>query len=170
MMESLKYIYGFIVILVLQLLCSEFINLWPMLYIAVIPLMIILLPFSVSTYVLMICGFAMGLLTDALSDGVPGLNAACCTLLGACKNMITKPMRKYDVQTDQFDMDSGEFRKGKLILLLIICYLVFFIPYVLIDGAGVSGILYIVARIAVNVVVNVIIAYLLIRLWIRRFF
>jgi len=169
-MNWLKYIYGFIVILVLQILCSEFINLWPMLYIAVIPLMIILMPANVSTYVLMLCGFAIGLLTDALSDGILGLNAACCTLLGACKNMITRPMRKYDIQSEDFDMDSGEFRKGKLLVLLIISYLVFFIPYVLIDGAGVSGVLYLVLRIVVNVIVNVAIAYLLTRLWIRRLF
>lgn len=170
MMNWLKYIYAFVVILVLQILCSEFINLWPMLYIAVIPLMVILLPPSVSTYLVMLCGFIIGLLTDALSDGVLGLNAACCTLVGACKNMITKPMLKYDIHSEEFDMESGVFRKGKLILLLFLCYLLFFVPYVLLDGAGASGALFLVIRIVVNIVANVAISYLLTRLWIRRFF
>ena len=169
-MAWLKYIFGFIVILALQLLCCEFINLWPILYIAIIPIMVILLPSSVSTYAIMLCGFAIGLLTDALSDGVLGLNAACCTLVGACKNMITRPMRKYEGLSDEGGAESVEWRSGKLIALLAICYLLFFVPYVLIDGAGAAGFWYLAARIALNVAVNVIIAFLLVRLWIRRFF
>ena len=169
-MAWLKYIFGFIVILALQLLCCEFINLWPILYIAIIPIMVILLPSSVSTYAIMLCGFAIGLLTDALSDGVLGLNAACCTLVGACKNMITRPMRKYEGLSDEGGAESVEWRRGKLSALLAICYLLFFVPYVLIDGAGAAGVWYLVARIALNVVVNVIIAFLLVRLWIKRFF
>lgn len=169
-MAWLKYIYGFIVILVLQLLCCEFVNLWPMLYMALIPIMVILLPSSVSTYAVMLCGFAIGLLTDALADGILGLNAACCTFIGACKNMITRPMMKYQIQGEDSSVEGFEFRKGKLVALLTICYTLFFVPYVLIDGAGVSGVWYLVARIVLNVVVNVIIAFLLIRLWIRRYF
>ena len=169
-MNSLRYAYGFIVILILQLLCCEFITVWPVLYIAVIPLMIVILPSTISTYIVMLLGFAIGLLTDALSDGVLGLNAASCTLAGAFKNMITQPMRRYDIQSDEFNMNSGEFRSGKLVLLLVLVYLLFFTAYVLIDGAGVAGWIYIVLRIIFNVAVNTAIAYLLIKLWIRRFF
>lgn len=169
-MNWAKYIFGFVVILVLQLLASEFINLWPILYIAVIPLLVILLPPDTSTYLVLLCGFAIGLLTDALADGVLGLNAACLTLLAACRNMITRPMRRYDIQTEEMDLSYGEFRPEKLVVLLILSYLVFFVPYVIIDGAGQSGVLYIILRIALNVVVNVVISYLLVRLWIRRFF
>ena len=164
-MNTFKYIFGFVVILILQLLCSEFINLWPILYIAVIPLLVILLPPDISTYLLMLSGFAVGLLTDAL-----GLNAACCTLLAASRNLITRPMRRYDIQTEEMDLNYGEFRPGKLVTLLLASYLVFFIPYVLIDGPMGKGVLYLSLRIILNVAVNVVIAYLLVRLWIRRFF
>jgi len=44
------------------------------------------------------------------------------------------------------------------------------VPYVLLDGAGASGALFLVIRIVVNIVANVAISYLLTRLWIRRFF
>lgn len=169
-MNTFKYIFGFAVILILQLLCSEFINLWPVLYLAVIPLLVILLPPDTNTCILMLCAFAIGLLTDALSDGVLGLNAACCTLLAACRNMITRPMRRYDIQTEEMDLNYGEFRPGKLVMLLVASYLVFFVPYVIIDGPMGKGILYLAFRIILNVVVNSTIAYLLVRLWIRRFF
>ena len=169
-MNTFKYIFGFVVILVLQLLCSDFINLWPILYIAVIPLLVILLPPETNTYLLMLCGFAIGLLTDALSDGILGLNAACCTLLAASRNLITRPMRRYDIQTEEMDLNYGEFRPGKLVMLLLASYLIFFIPYVLIDGPVGKGVLYLSLRIILNVAVNVVIAYLLVRLWIRRFF
>ena len=79
-------------------------------------------------------------------------------------------MRRYDIQSDEFNMNSGEFRSGKLVLLLVLVYLLFFTAYVLIDGAGVAGWIYIVLRIIFNVAVNTAIAYLLIKLWIRRFF
>ena len=169
-MNWAKYIFGFVVILVLQLLASGFINLWPILYIALIPLLVILLPPDTNTYLLMLCGFAIGLLTDVLSDGIPGLNAACCTLLAASRNMITRPMRRYDIQTDEMDLSYSEFRPDKLFMLLLASYLVFFIPYVLIDGPMGKGFLWLTLRIILNVAVNVVIAYLLVRLWIRRFF
>ena len=110
-MSWVKYITGVVVILILQLLFSEFLNLWPMLYIVVIPLVIILLPADTSTYLLMAAGFGVGLLTDALADGILGLNAACGTLLGAVKPMIIRPMRKYNMQSEEFDINNGAFRQ-----------------------------------------------------------
>ena len=169
-MSWVKYITGVVVILILQLLFSEFLNLWPMLYIVVIPLVIILLPADTSTYLLMAAGFGVGLLTDALADGILGLNAACGTLLGAVKPMVIRPMRKYNMQSEEFDINNGAFRQENLIILLVVSYLVFFVPYVLIDGSGASAFVYIVLRILINVAVNVVLAYLLLKLWIRRFF
>ena len=169
-MNTFKYIFGFVVILILQLLCSNFINLWPIIYIAVIPLLVILLPPDINTCILMLCAFAIGLLTDALCDGILGLNAACCVLVAACRNMITRPMRRYDIQTEELDLNYGEFRPGKLAMLLVASYLVFFVPYVIIDGPMGKGIAYLAFRIILNVIVNSLVAYLLVRLWIRRFF
>lgn len=165
-----RYIVGALLILILQLLASAFINIWPPLYIAIIPLFIILLPVQTDTYLLMFCGLAIGLLTDALSDGILGLNAAACTLLAACKNMIIRPMQRYDIQPEAFDLTSADFDTRKLITLLTFSYLVFFIAYIPLDSIGASSFLFMVFRLIINVVVNVIIAYLLERLWIRRLF
>ena len=69
-MESGKYIAAAIITLILQLLICEFVNIWPGVYITVLPLFIILLPLSLSVSWLMIAAFAMGLATDAFADGV----------------------------------------------------------------------------------------------------
>ena len=94
-MESRKYIIAAFIALVIQLLIGEFVNIWPPLYITVIPLFIIILPISLRRVWLMIIAFAMGLITDVASDGIAGLNAASLTLIAYLKNFLIRRLTKY---------------------------------------------------------------------------
>ena len=75
-MNNLKYVILGVFLLLIQLLISGYINIWPMLYIAVFPLLVITLPYTCNHIVSILTAFCFGLLVDILSDGVLGLNAA----------------------------------------------------------------------------------------------
>ncbi len=169
-MQWPRYLIGGLIILILQLIACEFANFWPPLYIAVIPLFIILLPNNTNTYLLMLCGFVIGLLTDALADGVLGLNAAACVMVAATKSIVIKPLVKYDAQSTSIAVSSREFSWRKFLPLLTICYTLFFAIYLTLDGLGSHSISFFFVRLALNLSVNVALAYLLESLWIGRYF
>ena len=75
-MSGTRFLLLTVVILVIQLFVAEFINVHHMLYIAVILLPAMILPYRYNRSVAMLIALAIGLLTDLSYDGVLGLNAA----------------------------------------------------------------------------------------------
>ncbi len=159
-MSWVRYLISGALILFVQFLLCEFVNIWPPLYIAIIPIFIILLPNELNSISLLLLSFTIGLLTDALSDGILGLNASACCAMAYFKAPIIKMVTKY-YNTNQ---PNSKFS------YLLISYIIFFIVYIILDGLHSNDYLFLLIRLAVNVVVNVVLAYTLERLWIRRLF
>ncbi len=157
-MNNGRYIVTGLIILVLQLLACEFLNIWPPLYIVVLPLFIVLLPAALSSYILMILAFALGLVVDALSDGVLGLNGAACTSVAFFKNTMLGTVTRYDTQNTINNIGSKSMSKARFLVLMMMAYSIFFAFYVLLDGTGLSSIPFILFRILLNVLVNTLIA------------
>lgn len=160
-----KYITTGIIILLLQLLACEFLSVWPPLYIALLPLLIILLPEEVNPYGLMLLAFGAGLLVDALSDGILGLNATACTSVAFFKKILLSWVIRYESQIPGNNIGSRTIGGAKFFALLTMAYAVFFIPYVLLDGFGTGDVLFLLMRIALNIIVNTLAAYALERIF-----
>lgn len=165
-MESGKYIAAAIITLILQLLICEFVNIWPGIYITVLPLFIILLPLSLSVSWLMIAAFAMGLATDAFADGVLGLNAASLTLVAYLKYFITRRLTKYQEESMAENLQSLRTNYTVMFLLILFSYALFFLAYTLLDGEFNTSRL--VVGFFLNVALNTLIAYILDKLWVRK--
>lgn len=165
-MESRKYIIAAFIALIIQLLIGEFVNIWPPLYITVIPLFIIILPISLRRSWLIIIAFMMGLITDAAFDGVLGLNAASLTLVAYLKNFFIRRLTKYSSEDLAESIESLERIPSKIFLLILFSYSVFFILYIILDGIAPQSIFF--HRFLLNVVVNTLIGFALERLWIRK--
>ena len=165
-MESRKYIIAAFIALVIQLLIGEFVNIWPPLYITVIPLFIIILPLSLRRVWLMIIAFAMGLITDVASDGIAGLNAASLTLIAYLKNFLIRRLTKYSSEDLAESIENLGRIPSKIFFLIFVSYFLFFILYIILDGTVTHG--YFFHRLLLNVVVNTLIGFALERLWIRK--
>lgn len=161
-----KYITAGIITLIIQILVCEFANIWPPLYITVLPLFIVILPLEVNMFVLILCAFGMGLATDAFADGVLGLNAAALTIVAYCKYFFINRLTKYESETLAESMHSLSSNYSIMFMLIMLCYALFFFVYILLDTNFTSGFFFV--RFVLNVIVNTLIAYILERLWIRR--
>ena len=73
---QLKYATLGALLIICQILLSEYVNIWPLLYIAIFPQFIILLPPAINKIAHLLVAFILGMAIDIFADGVLGLNAA----------------------------------------------------------------------------------------------
>lgn len=161
--------YGIIGVaaLVIQLLICEFANIWPPLYIAVFPLFILMLPHDMNNALLMIVAFISGLLIDALSDGLLGLNATSMTAIAFFKPMFIKSLARIDTFASQ-NITSKHLGFQKFFTFLLLSYTVFFLCYVMLDDLGSGTVTFMIIRILVNIAANLVIAIILEKLFFQR--
>ena len=69
----LRQIIIYAVVILIQVIMNNYVNLGPMVYICLVPLLVIYLPLDQKNYLTLIIAFGLGLLIDILSDGVLGL-------------------------------------------------------------------------------------------------
>lgn len=160
-MNRLKYITSGIFLILIQLLLSGYVNIWPMLYIAVFPLLLITLPYHNYNFISMIIAFFVGLFIDVTSDGVLGLNAAAAVALSffrapLMRMAISKPTLENISEITQRTIGTTQF-----LLITALSYAVFFLVYIALDSWGYFSLLYTAIRFLSNVVVNTCIAFVL---------
>lgn len=76
--------------LLAQLLISNFVDFGPMLFIAIYPLFIIILPTSFSLLSVLLWGFAMGFGVDILYNGVAGMNTAAAVMIAFLRETVLR--------------------------------------------------------------------------------
>ena len=82
-MSRLRSILFFILVFLLQLAISNYLNLGPWITISLIPFLIVHIPLQRSPHAVMLSAFGLGLLLDWLSAGVLGLNAFAAVMAAA---------------------------------------------------------------------------------------
>ena len=143
MNDKLKYTTLGAGIILFQILLNSYVNLGPVIYIAVFPLFLFLLPYPIGSGPLMFIGFGAGLCTDILSDGV--LDAILSK--GNLENL-------YSVNIQNIGLPIFS-------LLCLILYGVFFLFYIALDGFGSVTFLYSLIRFFLNLVINTLLALLI---------
>ncbi len=160
-MNKLKYITSGIFLILIQLLISGYVNIWPMLYIAVFPLLIITLPYNGNGFASMITAFTVGLFIDVTSDGVLGLNAAAAVALAYFKGPLFRLAISRTTLENINEITQRTISAPQFFVVSAMCYAAFFIVYIALDSWGYFSFLYTAARLVVNVTANTIIAFLL---------
>jgi len=87
-MSRLRSILFFILVFLLQLAISNYLNLGPWITISLIPFLIVQIPLQRSPHVVMLAAFGLGLLLDWLSAGVLGLNAFAAVMAAAPRRLL----------------------------------------------------------------------------------
>ena len=161
MNSIIKYITLGAIMVFCQILVSEWVNIWAVLYIAVFPQFIILLPPTINRSAYMLIAFILGLSIDILSDGVMGLNAAALTAMAYSRGPILKlviPKASFE-NYENNPIIPRTVEPYKLVLLSVMMLAVFFTVYVLFDSAASFSFWYTVLKIALCVAVNSIITF-----------
>lgn len=138
MNNILKYITLGVLVIICQILVSEYVNIWAVLYIAVFPQFIILLPPTINRSAYMLIAFVLGLGIDLFADGVLGLNAAALTAMAYLRPSILKftlPKASFENYDNQ-PLIPRTVEIPKLVLMNVLMLTIFFTVYVLLDSAA----------------------------------
>ena len=160
-MNSFKYIFLGIMLLLIQLLISGYVNIWPMVYIAVFPLLLITIPYSCNRTLAICTALVYGLIIDLLSDGVPGLNASAAVALAYFRPLFFRLIIPKSTLENLTDITTRYVSTSQFLVITVLCYSIFFIFYITLDAWGYFSFFYTFARFILNIIVNTALALLL---------
>ncbi len=169
-MNNIKFYILGVVVFIIQLLISEYVNIWPMLYIAVYPILLIITPYNTNRFLNLITAFLLGLLIDLTADGVLGLNAAAATAISFFKNPIMQLLFSKVSLEKISETPWQSVGEIKFAQLCGVCYAVFFIFYICLDGWACTSFAQALLRFLINVAANTIIAFILWKTLVIRMF
>jgi len=160
MKNNIHYIITTIVIVIIQILCNNYLSLGLYLYPALLPFVILKLPFKIRPIHSMIIAFCLGLITDILSNGILGLNAASLTLVGLLRQpLLNNSVNQKDIERNE----SPNFKMGiyQYISYMIILYFVYLTVYIGLDMMSLSPISFTLIKIICSLVLNIILCLIL---------
>lgn len=160
MSSKVKYFYIAIVLLVCQIVLGGYLNIMPILYIAFFAQLFLLLPHAMDRGITLVYAFIYGICIDLLADGVLGLNGAALVAMAYLRTPILKlVLSRANIENNEsLPLTSKYIELPKLVLISILCHLIFFSVYVLLDSAASFTLLYTVMKILLCTVVNSIIS------------
>lgn len=131
-MKGVRYIYYFLMILLLQLFITRYGQLeW--MYISLLPAMIMCLPTVLPTSVNCIIAFALGITVDFCADGVMGLNTIALLPLAAINRSMLSLVISEELVERGYSFSFHQHGIFKIGLLLFIYLCIFFLIYILMD-------------------------------------
>lgn len=161
MKRNITRILIYLAVIAVQMVVNDYINPGPFLYICILPMLVVMLPLDQHPAISMAISFAIGLVTDLLTDGVLGLNAGAATLLCA----VRLPLFRLVFNADNYDKNEIPSLRlagwRKFLKYMFPAALVYFAFYVGFDGFVYRSWLFNIARILLCAAVNAAIIALL---------
>jgi len=127
---------AYVLLLVAQLLLSNFFHVTPYIFLTILPVMVLCIPIRVGTVGAMLIAALTGLAVDYLSEGVLGLNALALIPVAFARNGIIGLVfgRELFARKEDFSIERCGF--GKVATALFLSTLLFLVIYIWADGAG----------------------------------
>ena len=127
---------AYVLLLVAQLLLSNFFHVTPYIFLTILPVMVLCIPIRMGTAGAMIIAALTGLTVDYLSEGVLGLNALALIPVAFTRNGIIGLVfgRELFARKEDFSIERCGF--GKVATALFLSTLLFLVIYIWADGAG----------------------------------
>ena len=151
---------AYLLLLLAQLLLSNFFNLTPYLMLSILPVMVLCISIRVGTVGSMLIAFATGLVVDLLSEGLLGLNVAALVPVAFFRNGIIRLVFGTELfaRNEDFSVQRNGF--GKTALAVLIAQALFLLIYVWIDSAGMRPLSFDALRFAVSLVAGMLVSLL----------
>ena len=163
MNRIVKYITLGTIIIICQALLSEYVNIWALLYIAIFPQFIILLPTAMNRSLYMLTAFPLGLCIDLFSHGSLCLNPAALVAMAYARPFILKftlPKGNFD-NNENAPLTPRTIEITSLTLITALMLAVFFTVYILMDSAASFTLGYTILKLAVCITANTLVSILL---------
>lgn len=145
-MNKSNFWVAYVLLLLAQLLISNFLHITPFIMLSILPVMVLCIPTRIKTPGAMLIAFASGLLIDWLSEGVLGLNALALVPVAFSRNAVIRLIFGQDlfVRGEEFSVRSNGF--VRVALALFLAQSIFLLIYIWADGAGMRPLWFNAAR------------------------
>ena len=154
----LRQIIVYAVVILLQVIINNYVNLGPLVYICLIPLLIVYLPLDQKPYISLIIAFGLGLIIDILADGVLGLNAGAATLVALVYKPIFYPIFQKNNYSKKYIPPIRESGVWHHVLYMLIILAIYFLFYIAFDGLATTTVGVSLIRYLLNIAINLAVA------------
>lgn len=153
-MRKPQFWTAYVLLLLAQLLLSNYVNVLPYMALSILPVMVLCIPIRIGSIAGMVIAFATGMTVDLLSEGVLGLNAAALVPVALLRYPVIRLVFGDELFAREEDFSPRRHGIGKTAMAVFIVQAVFTIIYVRADGAGIRPFWFNFTRVAVSLVVN----------------
>ena len=149
-MRKSSFWAAYALLLVLQLLLSNYFLFTPYIMLSILPVMVLCIPTRVGTLGAMFIAAATGLIVDLLAESVLGLNAIALIPVAYTRNSIIRLIfgEELFARKEDFSVHRGGF--AKVALAVFLAQLLFLLVYVWVDAAGTRPFWFLAARLGAS--------------------
>ena len=122
-----------IVLLLLQMVITDYVNLGPFIYVNLLPIIILAMPTSMPVTLLLLSAFVSGCLVDGLAEGIWGLNAFSAVMAAAVKNFFISSLADREIVQRGLPLDIRKYGFASILMIIAGMTTVFFLSYCITD-------------------------------------
>ena len=137
---------AYALLLVLQLLLSNYFLFTPYIMLSILPVMVLCIPIRVGTVGAMLIAAASGFVIDLLAEGVLGLNVISLIPVAYARNSIIRLIFGGELFARQEDFSVRRSGFAKVSLAVLLAQMLFLLVYVWVDAAGTRPLWFLAAR------------------------
>ena len=137
---------AYVLLLILQLLLSNYFLFTPYIMLSILPVMVLCIPIRVGTVGAMLIAAATGFTVDLLAEGVLGLNAIALIPVAYARNSIIRLVFGGELFAREEDFSVHRSGFGKVATALFLAQALFLLVYVWVDAAGTRPFWFLSAR------------------------
>ena len=131
-----RYIFTYLVLLVIQIIFGGLLNLSQYVVLCILPVMIMSLPITYGAPRVMVIAFLSGLAVDFFTNGVLGLTACALLPVAFCRNSLIRLVFGTELLSRQEDISIHKQGPAKVLLAILLATALFFLIYIPVDCAG----------------------------------
>ena len=149
-----RYVFTYVVLLVIQVILSGLLNLSQYVVLSFLPVMILSLPITRSTPRVLLTAFITGLVVDFFTDGVLGLTVCALLPVAFARNALIRLVFGTELLSRQEDISIHKQGPAKVLLAILLATTLFFLIYIPVDCAGTRSGSFIALRTFLSVVLS----------------
>ena len=154
-----RYLLTWVILTVIQILLGGLLNLSQYVVLCFLPVMIMSLPITFSTFVLMLIAFATGFVVDFFTNGLLGLNICALVPVALARNWLIRLVFGSELLSRQEDISIHKQGPAKVLLAILLANTLFFAVFVPVDCAGTRPFAFVALRMVISTILSTLVSY-----------
>lgn len=159
-MKRNEFWKAYILLLIAQLIISNYFHFTPFVMLSILPVMILSVPIRVNRFSLLFLAFGSGLLVDWLSEGLLGLNALALVPVAYARDSVLRMVFGNELIARKEDFTVTSNGLASVTMAIVMVQTLFLIIYIWVDSAGSRALLFNFGRFMASLVAGVLVSLL----------